>query len=363
MKVAYLAPANSTHSRRWLRHLEAAGDPVLWMSIDRPLRETMADLSENVTYVELSGSRRPLTILKQIHQVRSLVNEFSADVLHVHSMGRYGLVGAAVSIPTVMTAWGSDIVLASGLKRLALRWMIRRSAALTCDAHHLRDALIGLGAAPDQIHLVYFGVEVHEFDALPAAERRTQRRRLGIPEGPVVISLRSLEPIYDLETLLRAMAVAASVVPSITCLLVGDGTERGRLESLSRSLGISPHIRFLGRLFLDEVRTMLQVADVYVSTALSDGGLAASTAEAMASRLPVIVTDAAENRLWVEPGENGWLFPPGDHRALAELLLEVLGDPHTAARAGARARATIEERNNVAIEMAKAATILRDVVT
>ena len=48
--------------------------------------------------------------------------------------------------------------------------------------------------------------------------------------------------------------------------------------------------------------------DIYVSTALSDGGLAASIAEAMAFERLVIVSDNSDNKLWVKNKKNGFLF-------------------------------------------------------
>lgn len=362
MKLAYLTPANSSHSRRWLRHFEAQGHAILWISLHQADPDLVSDLSRNVTFVDLHRSPNPWSLWGQAREARQLVRTFGADVLHVHSMGRYGLVGTLIDLPTVTTAWGSDVVDAGPLRRILLRRMIRRSVALTCDAEHLKRRLIALGADPDNIHIIYFGVELNEFDALPDAERSALRREMEVGDAPAIVSLRSLEPLYDVATLIRAIPRVSVEVPEVVCLIVSDGSERDRLHALAAELGVDDRVRFLGRRPVEDVRQLLQISDVYVSTALSDGGLAASTAEAMATRLPVIVSDSAENSIWISPGVNGWLFPPGNHDRLADLLIDTIRRKDMARQLAAAARSTIEERNNVAVEMARAEMVLREAI-
>jgi len=101
--------------------------------------------------------------------------------------------------------------------------------------------------------------------------------------------------------------------------------------------------------------------DVYVSTSLSDAGIAASTAEAMACGLPVVITDSGENARWIEPGRNGFLVPLSEPGALAEKLLRLIDDPELRSRLGAAGRATIQERNDYQVEMAKMETLYQQI--
>ena len=63
----------------------------------------------------------------------------------------------------------------------------------------------------------------------------------------------------------------------------------------------------------------LHSGSCYISASLSDG-TANSLLEAMAAGLFPIVSDIPANREWIADGENGMLFPPGDHMALARCL-------------------------------------------
>jgi glycosyltransferase involved in cell wall biosynthesis len=90
-----------------------------------------------------------------------------------------------------------------------------------------------------------------------------------------------------------------------------------------------------------------------VSTSLSDAGIAASTAEAMACGLPVVITDFGDNGRWVKNGEGGFLFRPGDHEALAQAIVWLLTHEGARSAFGRVNRTTIEQHNDYEKEMAK----------
>ena len=93
--------------------------------------------------------------------------------------------------------------------------------------------------------------------------------------------------------------------------------------------------------------------DVYVSTSLSDAGLAASTAEAMACELPVIVTDSGENNLWINDGKNGFLVPVKNPEAIARRLIDLLQNIDLRREFGSKGRDIICKKNDYCVEMKK----------
>jgi glycosyltransferase involved in cell wall biosynthesis len=118
-------------------------------------------------------------------------------------------------------------------------------------------------------------------------------------------------------------------------------------------LGISQSVKFTGRIPNDELPEYLSSADIYVSTSLSDAGLAGSTAEAMACGLPVIITDFGDNGKWVEDEINGFLIPLRDPEALASKIIQLIRDEEIRDRFGRINRQIIEERNDWQKEMRK----------
>jgi len=93
--------------------------------------------------------------------------------------------------------------------------------------------------------------------------------------------------------------------------------------------------------------------DVYVSTSLSDAGIAASTAEAMACGLPAVISATAENNKWIESNRNGFLFPAKNANKLAEILIRLISNAELCRKIGIAGRQTIIEKNDYGNEMAK----------
>lgn len=142
-----------------------------------------------------------------------------------------------------------------------------------------------------------------------------------------------------------------SNIPDAKFIIAGDGEQRDYLENLAMSLGVSDSIKFTGRIPNDELPRYIASSEIYVSTSLSDAGLAASTAEAMACELPVVITDFGNNRDWVKDGEGGFIIPTKNPAILAEQIVYLLQNQDVRKRFGKINRGVIEERNNYEKEM------------
>jgi glycosyltransferase involved in cell wall biosynthesis len=172
--------------------------------------------------------------------------------------------------------------------------------------------------------------------------------------------LRTLEPIYDVETLILGIPYILKDVPEAKFIIAGRGPEEGKLRHLAKSLGVMESISFVGYIPSEEIPQYLESSDIYVSTSLSDAGIAASTAEAMASGLPVIITNSGENRLWVQDGESGFLIPVKNPQILAERIVTLLKREDLRIKFGEGGRKVIKEKNNYYVEMAKMETIYKE---
>jgi glycosyltransferase involved in cell wall biosynthesis len=112
----------------------------------------------------------------------------------------------------------------------------------------------------------------------------------------------------------------------------------------------------------DELPQYLRLADVYVSTSLSDAGIAASTAEAMAVGLPVVTTNTGENEKWITNETNGYLIPVKNPQILAEKIIHLLKQENSKPLFAKNNRERIEERNNYYKEMAKMENMYRELI-
>jgi glycosyltransferase involved in cell wall biosynthesis len=286
-----------------------------------------------------------------------MLNRIKPDVLHAHYVSNYGLFGALCNFrPFVVTAWGSDVLTVSAYvmsiaKAFIARYVLRKANLVTCDAQHMKEAMMKLGISPEKINIICFGVDTRKFS--PGKKNETVGVKLDLYDSPAVISLRNLDPLYDVESLVRSAPIVLKEIPESKFVIAGKGQEERKLKDLAESLGISNSVKFVGFIPNDELPEYLNTMDVYVSTSLSDAGIAASTAEAMACGLPVIVTDVADNRDWVEDGDNGFVIPVKSPKLLAEKIIYLLKNEDIRKKFGKSGRKIIEERNNYYKEMEK----------
>jgi len=138
--------------------------------------------------------------------------------------------------------------------------------------------------------------------------------------------------------------------PEARFVIVGDGSLENDLKELSKRLRVQEYVRFVGFIPHLEIPKLMNLADVYVSTSLSDT-FSVSTIEAMACSKPVVIADIPGTEEWVKPGRNGYLFPKRNYHALAERIKCLLDDSQLAKEIGRNNREVAEARADFSISM------------
>jgi glycosyltransferase involved in cell wall biosynthesis len=216
------------------------------------------------------------------------------------------------------------------------RWMYSQFGMAVCIGSSTKSALdTWLGPGVCQTCVVANGIDLTRF------QRRVRPAFLpnAVNGVPAILCVGSLTDRKDQETLVRAIAE----VEGVQVLLAGDGPLRQAVEQVARKLRVNERVHFLGN--RDDIPELVATAGLYVQPSRVDG-FCLATLEAMAGGLPVIASDIPGLRDVV--GNCGVLFPPGDHRRLAEcirgLLLDSALREELSARAVKRARQySIEE--------------------
>jgi glycosyltransferase involved in cell wall biosynthesis len=360
MKLCFLAGADSIHSKKWIQYFADKGHEIHWISLTP---NYYGDIQNLRLYLVRKILFKPIDLLINILQVRNLIKKIQPDILHAHYAGKNGLIGALSNFhPYVLTPWGSDVLISAKSKKkgFLVRFALGKTDLITCDADHIRNTLMTFGIPLSKIRIVYFGVDTHKF--CPGPRNEELSNSLGVSHYKVVISLRSLESIYDIETLIKASQIVLDAIPKTKFLILGRGSQEQYLRQLSHKLGVMENVCFVGMVSNDELPEYLRLADVYVSTSLSDAGIAASTAEAMASGLPVVTTNTGENEKWINDEENGYLIPVKNPQILADKIIHLLKEENSRRIFAKNNRQRIEERNNYHKEMAKMENMYRELI-
>jgi sugar transferase (PEP-CTERM/EpsH1 system associated) len=227
----------------------------------------------------------------------------SCTVIH----SEHGLEGEASVKQPLRRTW---------FRRLAFEW----AHCVLSVSHQLKEwHARRTGFAADRIHVIHNGVDGRRFFPEPSTRARV-RGELGLAEDEFCIGcVGNLLPVKDHLTALRAVERITGHCGRWRMVIVGEGSERPRIESF-----INEHPACRGRVWLtgtsDRVPELLQAMDVYVLSSLSEG-ISNSLLEAMASGLPVVATATGGNPEVVVDGESGLLFPVGDSGRLAEQLM------------------------------------------
>lgn len=159
------------------------------------------------------------------------------------------------------------------------------------------------------------------------------RAELGLSgQAPIVVTAAQLRPEKALEVMIEAQAEVARRVPGAILLIIGDGSCRERLEHHTRTLGLEPSVRFLGR--RNDVDEILAQCEVCAMSSDWEG-MPLFALETMAAGLPMVATNVGGMPEVVDDGRTGLLVPPQDPPALAKALVRVLGDKALAQRLGA----------------------------
>ncbi len=136
-----------------------------------------------------------------------------------------------------------------------------------------------------------------------------------------IVSVSRLEPVKNIESVLRVIADLLSEQYKIHYTIVGEGKHRPVLEALVKELGIEEYVAFAG--YQSNPLPFLQSADLYVLTSFTEG-FSNSLAEAMYSETPSLSTRVGAAEAIISEGENGWLVPPGDDAVLLLKLKAIL---------------------------------------
>lgn len=185
-----------------------------------------------------------------------------------------------------------------------------------------------LGADPARIRTVYNGVDPANFPVFDSE-----------PPEPAIAWAGRIDPIKDLETLLRAFALVHREMPDARLRMFGappKGRESylERCQSLVAELGIAGAATFEGH--LTNVREAYGAGRIVALSSVSEG-FPYSLIEAMTCGRTCVATDVGGVTEAV--GDTGIVVPPGSPAAMAKAFLSLLRDDELRLRLAAAARA------------------------
>lgn len=295
--------------------------------------------------------RWPTRVYWPVRSLEQKVRELASgkDVLAFGAVLPMNLIGRRLDLPYVVHTHGFEVAWARVPALLQLLRRIGRGARLVTVVSDYTARFIerALGRTGTRIEMLKTGVDLERFH--PGVDGGEVRKRHGLGGRPAVVCVSRLVSRKGQDAIIRALPIVLREVPDAAALLVGGGPARPRLERLARDAGAAGAVVFTGEAREAELPAHYAAGDAFAMpcrsryAGLEVEGLGLVYLEAQACGRPAVAGDSGGAPEAVIPGVTGFVVPGRDHRALAQSLVELLGDPARARRMGEAARAFMEE--------------------
>jgi glycosyltransferase involved in cell wall biosynthesis len=247
-----------------------------------------------------------------IWKFRAYSGRYRPEVVHAHNL--FAVVVSAVPAKSfgavvVGTRHGlcappftSEAEIRHSVAARCCDWIVA-----VCDAA-ARNLAAAPFAAKSRIIRIYNGTSLETGGAdIPRSNRFT------------LVTVGRLSPAKNQQSLLTALRIATRRVPNLQLLVVGGGALEPQLRRQTAELGLSDQVIFCGE--QRHVAPYLRAANLFLLSSVTEG-LPLALLEAMACKLPVVVTDVGGMREVVQLSGGGRIVPPGDPSALADAIVD-----------------------------------------
>jgi phosphatidylinositol alpha-1,6-mannosyltransferase len=245
----------------------------------------------------------------------------------------------------MILAHGSEVAARYGtLRERLLRWTFARADCIVANsrftAARVRDAEVR-----SRVEIVPCGVDEHTIERFPA-------------NVPTILFVGRLVPRKGADRLIEALPMLREHLGSAQLEIIGNGPDRDRLERLAAELGVREHVRFLGAVSDTERDAAYARAWCFAMPTRAEGddveGFGIVYLEAAMAGLPAIGGSGSGAEDAIADGVTGFVVDGTDRTAVANALLQVLGNPERARAMGeaGRTRALTEftwKQNAIAI--------------
>jgi len=286
------------------------------------------------------------------------------DVIHC---GNIRPVGYAVrwthqrlGVPYLIYVNGGDLLRErkkaerSELKRRTARAILGRAAGIVATskwvAELASDVMREVGVeTPPPVAALDLGTDPVRFH--PTKHTGALRRRWGVGDGPIMLTVARLVPHKGQDIGIRALASLSRDFPDLRYILVGEGHDEPRLRALAEAMGVTSRVGFVGAMRDDELPEAYATSTIYLGASRIDKeinveGFGISFLEAGASGVPSVAGDSGGVRSAVRDGETGIVVQPTDAEAVTGAIHSLLLNPERRAQMGRAARLAVETHYN-----------------
>ena len=292
----------------------------------------------------------------KLRRLLRLIHDHKIEVVHwnlYHPLNVYAILSKIVRpfvlhfITDHISRAGASDKPTSRAKRAIKRSLFRIYSKVLCVSDYVQNDLTRQQVWKNLSRFHHF-INTERFKP-DQAMRIKVRDQQGVGNRFVMLVIAHLIPEKGVEVALKALHL---LPPQVGLWIVGDGPQRSVLELRVKELQLEDRVVFCGLHF--NVAPYVQAADCFVCPSLWGEAAGLVILEAMGCGLPVVASDVGGIPEFVQENATGYLFPAGDHEALAERVGRLVGSRERARTMGEHACATARERFSIEVQLPNA---------
>lgn len=314
--------------------------------LPRDSRLIPAVRAEGYDVIETEYGRDESWDRRAVRELRRIIRDYQPDIVHTHSSLSARVAAWQCGVParfyTRHCAFEPSKKLTS-FPGKQINGLMNRvlSTDIVAVADAAKKNLTDTGVPADMITVIINGVE--PLRETSPEENDALRERLGIGREDFVCGIVArLEDYKGHAYLLQSAKTVVEARPGTVFLIVGEGTERERLEKQVADLGIAGQVIFTG--FCDDVAPYYGIMNLNLNCSWGTETSSLALSEGMSVGVPAVATTYGGNPYMITEGVNGLLVPEKDADAMADAILKIMNDPALLKRLSDGARRLYREK-------------------
>jgi glycosyltransferase involved in cell wall biosynthesis len=289
MKVLMLAKIDSSHTKKWALALKEKGIEIALFSIHCPNKNDEWYKQLDYVYfpskdVASSGLFAKMYYITLFLSLKKMIRDFKPDVLHSHFATHYSFLGCISGFKKhIVTVWGSDVYVfpkKRKLNKLIFEFNLKKALCVISTSHAMAQEVALY--SNKTVTVIPFGIDLDLF--------KPQFNQKDINEI-VIGNIKSLEPIYGIDVLIKAFEKVKIKFPEkrLKLVIVGKGSKLKDYQTLVSDLQLSEYVVFKGSVLPEAVPSILSTFNIFACLSRNES-FGVSVIEAMACKIPVVVT-------------------------------------------------------------------------
>jgi len=281
------------------------------------------------------------SIITDVLKVKKIIKNGNFQIIHAH--GSKGNLVASIlkifcKIPAITTIHSDYRLDYMGsiwrtctlgfINKIALRFMDYYIAV----SNNFKEMLVKRKFNPDRIFILYNGTDFSQPLKNYSKEEFIKKYNIPISGNDMVVGiLARLDPVKGLDIFLKGAKLVLEKRPEVKFLIAGEGEQRSNLINLSKKLGISDSVFFLG--WVTDPYEFMSNVDIPALTSLSES-FSYTILESAMLKKTIVSSDVGGISDLIEHGKNGFLFAPGDYNALSDYIIKLIDSSELRAKMG-----------------------------